>query len=58
MLQSHPERVVFEFADHELVGDVIDTTSTAAFNHPLETMYSVKAGGSRYTVPARDATPA
>jgi hypothetical protein len=53
-----PERVVFEFADRELVGDVIDTTRTAAFNHPPETIYTVEAGDSRYTVPARNATPA
>lgn len=55
---THPERVVFEFLDHELEGTVIDTTTTAAYNQPPETVLTVDRDGSRYTVPERETTPA
>jgi hypothetical protein len=53
-----PEQVVFEFADHELEGRVVDTTTRAAYNHNVETILTVEADGSRYSVSDRHATPA
>lgn len=49
---TFPERVAFEFADRELVGDVVDQTSTATYNHSIATLVTVEHDGSRYRVPA------
>ena len=53
-----PERVVFEFADHELVGDVVESTTQARYNRPLETILTVERDGCRYTVPEGRTAPA
>jgi hypothetical protein len=58
MTSIYPERVCFEFADRELEGTVVDTTTDAAYNQPPETLLVVDADTGRYTVPVRDTQPA
>lgn len=56
--ETVPERVVFEFANHELVGDVVESTTRAGYNQPFETLLTVERDGCRYTVPEGQAIPA